>query len=322
MEIRHAHHTKKGGEDRDVADLSSEATLGRLALGNGLTFQTSGDPCSALFDEFFAGYDRSFVLPDEREEPEGFRACLALNRDCPRMFGRPHLELVGILREDGGCSTLGGANFLIAGMPQVSGHPRISVALNYLFVSPEARGRGLSRILLRAIGDTANRAAGQAATDWPAIFIEQNDPLMMSAEEYRSDSRHSGIDQLARLRVWERLGTSLVDFPYVQPALSADQASDDGLAFGLIGDGFEGSGNCLSPLFLHAHLQSFFGFSVLKGREPDCDPVAARQLALCRALADVGESVPLLPMGNALDRMENNRDWPRGTPLRIFARNG
>jgi hypothetical protein len=47
------------------------------ATGLHLTITDRGD--SDVFGRFFEHYDRAFVLPNEKEDIEGFRTCLALN---------------------------------------------------------------------------------------------------------------------------------------------------------------------------------------------------------------------------------------------------
>ncbi len=47
----------------------------------------------------------------------------------------------------------------------------------------------------------------------PAIFIEQNDPLRLTAAEYAADTAHSGIDQVDLLAIWSRVGAEVLDFP-------------------------------------------------------------------------------------------------------------
>lgn len=102
-------------------------------LATGLQVSGSGDPHSAVLDRFYEGYDRAFVLPDEREELAGFRECLAMNQTHRFAFGRKHRELVAVLDDDGGVLR-GGANFLVTAMPQLAGWPEATVALNYIFV--------------------------------------------------------------------------------------------------------------------------------------------------------------------------------------------
>lgn len=190
-------------------------------MGHGLRVRATQRADSPLLGRFMTGYDRAFVLPDEREEIAGFRACLAMNEQAAARFGRRHGELVLVLEDSASGALLGGANFLATGMAQSPpGHPDVAVALNYLFVDTAQRGRGLARVLKRAVETLAPQVAGGADTALlPALFIEQNDPFRLTDAEYAADNAHSGIDQIDRLAVWARLGAQLVDFAYVQPAL-------------------------------------------------------------------------------------------------------
>ncbi len=258
------------------------------------------------------GYDQAFVLPDEREDLAGFQACLSLNQSHRRAFGRTHSELVAVIEDDAGVR-LGGMNFLATAITRGE-TPLAAVALNYLYVDKAVRGRGLLRTALRAV-----RRLAQAALDLdpdgppPVLFIEQNDPLRLTADEYAADTRHSGLDQVDRLEIWARLGARVVDFPYVQPALSADQAPDDSLIYTVI----DWPHAAMDAGLLHDHLQSFFAISVLKG-EPDVQGGAATsQIA---ALAERTTPVPLLNMDAAVDWLRAGRSTAGFESFRELAR--
>lgn len=287
-------------------------------LGDGLILRATERPESTLLDHFFAGYDRAFVLPDEREDLDGFRACLALNPVSRHRFGRFHREMVVIIDDAASGELLGGANFLATRIPDCpAGHPPVAVALNYLFVEAAARGRGLARRLKGEVGRLANMAVGapdEAAP--PALFIEQNDPLRLSDADYVADSEHAGIDQIDRLAVWARMGAVLVDFAYVQPPLSADQECDDGLAYAVMNVALES----VDAAYLRAHLESFFGISVLKGGDPMAEPVAREQLCALADMAAAGKPVPLVPMQPPIAALRALPSRPKGTTLRDFAR--
>jgi hypothetical protein len=244
-------------------------------------------------DRFFDGYDKAFILPDEREEIEGFRECLALNGSYRYAFGRTQCELVATICDSDG-ELLAGANFLSTSLGEDRFATRVSVALNYVFVVPQARGRKLLHRALDAVRWLAPLSvASQAAPAEVAIFIEQNDPFRMTDEAYRLDTEHSGLDQIARLAIWHRMGARIVDFPYVQPALSADQKPDDGLVYAAVAF----PGDTVPAALLHDHFESFFGISVLKGDDPASDPTARAQLA---ELANRASGVALLNIGEAL----------------------
>ncbi len=287
-------------------------------LPGGLILRATEQPDSPLLPHFFDGYDRAFVLPDEREEIAGFRTCLAINPASRHRFGRVHREMVMVIDDAATGALLGGANFLATHMVDAAeGHPPVAVALNYLFVETAARGRGLARQLKAAVGDLANRAvdAGPNAA-LPALFIEQNDPLRLSDADYAADSAHAGIDQVDRLAVWARMGAMLVDFPYVQPALSAEQESDDGLAYAVMNM----DGDRLSAGYLRAHFESFFGISVLKGGDPAADAAAGQQLQALAARAAAGVDVGLLAMQPAIDALRGLPKRPKDVTFLEFAR--
>jgi GNAT superfamily N-acetyltransferase len=231
------------------------------------------------------------VLPDEKEDRDGFRACLALNHgeEHRRLVARygPFRELC-LVAEDAGGATVGGANFLAAPVSGPDGAWRIAANLNYIYVAPAFQRRGLFRRLVEAVADTARSQFGEAASS-PLLFLEQNDPFAMSEEAYDRDTRLTGLDQFARLGIWARLGARVVDFPYVQPALSADQAPDSTLVYSVIGAGEP----VLPAWMLHSHLTRFFGISVLKGRPVEDDSCAAGQLAALAECAARGADIAL-----------------------------
>ena len=261
--------------------------------GDGVRVTATRDPHSPVLRRFFEGYDRAFILPDEREEFDGFVQCLALNTTHRNAYGRRHCE-VAMAFEDADGMLLGGANFLAA---TTAGGNAATVALNYVYVEAAARGRGLLRRILADVRRTALTVLDLDPNGpQPVLFIEQNDPLRLSAQAYAADSAHSGLDQIDRLAIWARIGARVVDFPYIQPALSPDQQPDDGLIYAAI----DYPGDAVPAALLHDHLQSFFGISVLKGEAEAPGGPAASQLA---ALAARAGPVPLLPMPPALARL-------------------
>jgi len=265
----------------------------RDGRGGPIAIQATDRADSDIFERFFAGYDRAFVLPDEKEGREGLEACLALNHGAAHsglaeVFG-PFRELCLIATDDDG-AFVGGANFIA--MPSTgAGRCAVTANLNYIYVDREARGRGHLRRLLGAVMETAAAIfGGRDGQPRPLVFIEQNDPFSMSDESYARDTQAAGMDQLDRLRIWARLGARVVDFPYVQPALSDEQDADDTLIYSVLGS----SGRRLDPAVLHGHLLPFFGISVLKGRPLDSDQAAARQLERLEGMIAANEAIALL----------------------------
>jgi len=266
-----------------------------------LTLQVTDIGEGPVFDRFFAGYDRAFVLPDEKEDRDGLVECLALNhgeaaRDLTRRYGR-FREICAIATDEAGM-VVGGANLIALRHERSEGDPIVTANLNYMYVEPEARGRGHLRRLFETVSNAVAEMAESEAT--PLIFIEQNDPFAMSEEAYRHDSEFTGLDQFDRLRIWARLGARIVDIPYVQPPLSADQEPDDGLVYAVLG----ASGDTLPAGVIAAHLRGFFGISVLKGAPLEDEPTAA---ALLGAL-DAGGEVALLDPSTLLARIHSRED--------------
>ncbi|HEX7309326.1 GNAT family N-acetyltransferase [Lentzea sp.] len=252
----------------------------------GLDVAASDDSAGSVFRAFYEGYDQAFTLPDEKESREGFVECMDLNRgpDFRRISARlgPFRELVVTAEIDG--VPAGGANFLVTPLPD---HAVVTLNLNYLFVRPGLRGRGLSRRLVDACRELAEwlfPCGGPVL-----VFLEMNDPLLITAEQYEQDSAVSGIDQFDRIAIWAKLGVRIVDFPYVQPPLSAAQEADGNLLYGLLADSpVELTGGLLAD-----HLERFFAISVLKNGDVESNELAAEQVRTCRRIGSIGLLDPL-----------------------------
>jgi hypothetical protein len=276
-----------------------------------LTVRASASPQGAVLDSFFAGYDQSFVLPNEKEELDGFRECLALN------FGDEHTRLAAkfgpfreivLIAEHGSGSSVGGANFICYPLT-ADGQQVLALNLNYIYVMPLQRGKGHLRVLLGVVETVVRALFGrsQGAGPAPAVltFLEQNDPLRLDAEAYALDSKHAGIDQLQRVGVWARMGARILDYPYAQPPLSEDQGPDEGLLYAVIG----ASQPAISACVVREHLARFFGISVLKGADASKDETASRQLddlaGRCRARRPIdlldATSLTAIPSGTTVD---------------------
>ncbi|MBB5984392.1 hypothetical protein [Sphingobium lignivorans] len=252
---------------------------------------TADDP---LFERFLTGYEGAFTLPDEMEDREGFARCLALNHgpDHARLAARfgAFRELCVIASDRADGTMTGGANFIAMAPDAATPGAPVTANLNYLYVCPQARGRGALRAFMKALHGLIGGLFGERAGTDVAIFIEQNDPFRMTPQAYERDSAHSGMDQFDRLRIWARMGAKVVDFPYVQPPLSAGQAADDTLVYSVMGL----PGATLAPAVLRRHLAAFFGISVLKGAPLDAVPAAMAQLDRLDGMAARGETIALL----------------------------
>lgn len=301
--------------------MSREGTQVLVKSISGLLIEATTTSSDGILDQFYRDYDAAFVLPNEKESIAGFAECLALNAHeayagLARRFG-PFREFVLVARERAAGPRIGGANFIAFPLRQSEGFDATILALhlNYVFVNPPARRRGyftrlvrdLPDIALRLLAETnaadlpsawcAPRRDGSSALPQTLVFIEQNDPYRMPRQAYELDTRYTGLDQFARIAIWSNLGARIIDFPYVQPPLSAHQAADDNLVLAVLG----AEGGRLDACILQAHLERFFGISVLKGADPLLQPDAARQLrALAQSCAQK-ESLPLLSAGSLPD---------------------
>ncbi|MFN3312115.1 MAG: hypothetical protein ACK46Q_01435 [Hyphomonas sp.] len=244
-----------------------------------------------LLPHFYAAYDAAFILPDEKEDLAGFQACFALNEGeqyeaLSRLYGA-YREIAILLTEGERGPVLGAANFIVF----LGDGTDPSMSLSYIFVDPAQRRRGLFSLLMQLMQQEAVDSVRwpPGNVPHPLIFFETNDPVKMSPEDYALDSSHAGLDQIDRLKIWERRGARLIDFAYHQPPLSAHQSAETQLLLGVLG----ADAADLSACRLLAHLRRFFGVTVLKGQRPDDNPVAAPQLAALGAACARGETVAL-----------------------------
>ena len=273
-----------------------------VRIDDGLELRAAIDPADPLLEVFFAGYDQAFVLPSEKEEIDGFRDCLALNlppayQPLAARHG-PFREFVAVAVDttDAAETVVGGANLFCYPLCMATGVDLLAMNLNYIFVPPTQRRRGYFGRILRACEALARRAfvASDGAPDTAglplAMFLELNDPLRLDADDYARDTAHAGLDQLQRIAIWVRAGTRIINFPYVQPPLSATQAADRNLLLAVRGI----DARQLSACLLREHLSRFFAISVLKGGDPAGNPEAHAQLRRLDELCGAGSGIPLL----------------------------
>lgn len=285
-------------EVNNVIALKSLSEDWEADLAGGLHLRATTRFHSETFRQFFDGYDRAFVLPDEKEGAPGFKAALDLNH------GAAYATLAdkyGPFREI--CFTfhdqqrfVGGANLFATAFRPHSGQALASSNLNYIYVDRLMRGRGYFAAMVsglrRLVPDLFQFSSSSSQA---LMFVEQNDPFRLSQAQYQLDTQTSGVDQFDRLAIWAKAGALIVDHPYVQPRLSEEQSPDQTLTLSLIGE--PGSG--LSACVLLEHLRRFFAISVLKGSDPMEDFDTGAQLIQLERLCIAGAAVQLydpLPM--------------------------
>jgi len=167
-----------------------------------------------LLRAFHAGvYTREFPDPDERELLANMEDYL--RRKSEGWHGRNNYHILLLLQEESG-EIAGGvvADYFACSNVGV---------IEFMVVDPAQQGRGLGRRLLSEITHRFRVdavRAGYAALC--GICGEVNDP-------YRRCEVQEHLDAFARLRMWHGFGFGLLDFPYVQPALSEGQEAVHGL---------------------------------------------------------------------------------------------
>ncbi len=262
-----------------------------------LVLETTDTADSPVFADFFAGYEKAFVLPEEMEDEDGFRACLELNHGEARraLEARYGLfrEICLTARDPGDGSLVGGANLIAMPNGELDGTPVVTANLNYVFVDAAQRGKGRFKALIQAISDHVAGMFPETPGARPLVFIEQNDPIAMDDAAYERDTHFTGMDQFDRLRVWTRAGALMVDMDYVQPPLSPEHPPVDTLILSVLG---AGDARALPARLVRDHLARFFGISVLKGRPLEENATAARQLTDLDALAWAEKPVRLIDL--------------------------
>lgn len=273
----------------------------------------------AVFERFHRAYDRAFVLANEKEGRAGFVECLALNHGdaAAALLARygPFREWVLVLERDG--AVVGGANLLCHLQADAAGRALgVDQNLNYVFVDAGHRGHGHLHDLVAAVRAVARRSFPDALAEADAVpdrvFMEINDPLRVNDADYAADTAAAGLDQFDRVSIWARLGARIIDFPYVQPALSAGQAPAHDLLMAVLGVAADDLDACL----LQRHLARFFGISVLKGADPHGNLEAAKQLRACATDCASGRHLALLDPLPRLARLRAERERTGVDPAR------
>jgi GNAT superfamily N-acetyltransferase len=158
----------------------------------------------ALLRRFYEGlYVAEFPDADERESLANIERYLELRGQG--WYG-PNNYHVALLLEDG--EPIGGVIADYLATPDTG-------VLEFLVVDRARRRRGIGSRLLEWIeanlADDAVRAGGRLR----GFVAELNDPFTCPVPD--------SLDPFERLEIWGAWGYARLDFPYVQPALSADQ---------------------------------------------------------------------------------------------------
>jgi len=155
-----------------------------------------------FYDTLYVG---EFPDPDERESRENMERYLALK--AQGWYGRNNYHI--LLAEEDGRPVAGAILDYLA--------EANAGVLEFLVVAPHRRGVGLgTRVLGQAEQQLEQDAQRAGAGGVDCIAAEINDPFLPA-------SVRDNIDPFDRTAIWAAWGFGVLDFPYVQPALSVAQ---------------------------------------------------------------------------------------------------
>jgi GNAT superfamily N-acetyltransferase len=159
-----------------------------------------------LLARFYAGlYVSGFPDPDERESLANMERYLELRRRGWYGPNSYHIILA-----------LDGERTVAASVSDYLADSNCGI-IEFLIVDESMRGTGLGKMLHAATIEALHadaRAIGRDGID--AVVIELNDPFQVAAVD-------DNYDPFERAMIWDRWGYGRLCFPYVQPALSAEQ---------------------------------------------------------------------------------------------------
>lgn len=199
------------------------------------------------FLRLFELYRSIFGNDDEAEDFEGIQRSyrMVVTPELSERFG-PFQQYWIEARQDG--VSVGGVNFTVF---KIDAYDLSSVHINYIFVSPAQRGKGIGRVLLEKVKEVS-------CAD--LFFCEQNSPDRMSSEEIERDLRLSGISATQRIRWWLRRGFRALDMDYIQPPLSEEKSPCTSMTLNV----YPWYVRSLSAGLVREHLLRFYYLSVFK----------------------------------------------------------
>jgi GNAT superfamily N-acetyltransferase len=160
------------------------------------------DLLSRFYDDLYVA---GFPDPDERESLANMERYLELRRHGWYGPNSYHIILA-----------LDGERTVAASVSDYLASPNCGI-IEFLVVDESMRGTGVGKKLHAATIEALHADARRAGHDGiDAVVIELNDPFQVAPAD-------DNYDPFERAMIWDRWGYGRLCFPYVQPALSADQ---------------------------------------------------------------------------------------------------
>ncbi len=161
--------------------------------------------------------------------------------------------------------------------------------IEYFVIQPERRGQGLGRRLLEETERLLHLDADKSRNrplDW--IIAEMDDP-------YVTPGPTSGTDHFSLARIWHNMGYQLLDFPYLQPALSGDKEPVSNLCMvaKICSQRFQGSH--VASLDMEVLLREYLSWG-MRIQTPENDEMFTKM----RAFLEAADTVDLVSFGEYL----------------------
>jgi GNAT superfamily N-acetyltransferase len=172
---------------------------------------TSHESDVRLLGRFYAEcFTPAFPDPDERESLENFEIYLQVKQRG--MFGANNYHV--IVATDGDIPIAGSIAAYMA-------EPNAG-AIEYLLVNPDRRGGGLATRMLKFTEAALDADARRNGQPIALIIAEIDDP-------FRTPRSPGSFNPFNRASIWHNWGFRMLNFPYLQRALTPDQSAMDSL---------------------------------------------------------------------------------------------
>lgn len=215
------------------------------------------------FDAMYDLYCTCFQLPEEQQSKEEFIELLGNNPTADRA----EEAWVGLKDKKTGAMAAAWNYDVFAG----SRTDGVDGTIHDIFtmVHPDHREAGIFKLAMEARLQKAREFAGNPEANLVA-FAEQNNPFLMTANQYIDDTR-GAIDQCKRRNIFEKLDYRTLDMRYLQPPLSEE--GEPNTYLDLVVKGAK-DGRVASDT-VREHMDRFFKLSFPEGTTLDHPDIAA-----------------------------------------------